>query len=244
MPRNGDERGILSIALESRPHSTMSRLVFPWDQLSNTYSKHEFNPIATQGVIEEEDIDRVLNSLKTTKNYVPKRSLCLCFGIFLTFVLYISFIFILIITGKKSDNKDGRRNGGRGDGGRGNPEEDASILPALFVIGGIALFFISIICLGHKMEKKFKEMLEQRRNEFDEILTNFNEGEFRAKDVEWKVGNYGAWITLELNYILRNNIIARGINPGNIDNFSTGLPILQTNVDIDPFQPKKLQAKI
>lgn len=48
-----------------------------------------------------------------------------------------------------------------------------------------------------KMEKQFKEMLEKRRKELDEM--RFNEEEFKEKDVVWISGSYGVWINLALN---------------------------------------------
>lgn len=238
--RNNNNRSLLSIALETRPHSTSSRIVFPWDQLSQSFSQHDYNPIATQGVVSEEDVTRVLNSLKSSKDYIPKRNKCLQCSIFLCFVLYFAYIFLVVSIGGKGDkdDKDDRR-----DGMRHNKDEDTKVGHLVAIFLGVFVFILAICCIGSKIEKQFKESLDRRMKDFEGVLRDFNENEFSARDVEWKVGNFGAWITLELNYVLRNNVMAAGRHFAGGENFSTGLPILNINRQGGNFEMAKLQPQ-
>ena len=45
-------------------------------------------------------------------------------------------------------------------------------------------------------------------------LVDFNDKEFTAKQVSWKVGTLGAWVQLDLNYVFAQmNNMAAGVTP-------------------------------
>lgn len=42
-----------------------------------------------------------------------------------------------------------------------------------------------------------------REQEFKDIINRENQQYFQTRDIRWTVGRYGAWLTLELDYIAR-----------------------------------------
>lgn len=238
--RHNRQRNLLSIALETRPQSNYSRLVFPWDELSESFAKHEFNPVHTQDRLSEEDIDRVLNSLKNSKFYIPAKSKWAYCAIFLCFALFFLYVIILtMIASRSNSNKDDQNRR------RDNDEEEGIGGPGLvFLLLGFFVFLTSIFCISAKIKKEFMESLRKRKMDFESVLKDFNQNEFKAKDVEWKVGNYGAWITLELNYKLRQNMMMNGLNVANNGTVGSGLPILDAHVNKGGVPLLKTQGKV
>lgn len=239
---NNGQRSLISIALETRPQSTYSRIVFPWDQLSKQFTKHEFNPVQTQDRISEDDIDRVLNSLKKSKDYLPNQSKWLTCGICSFMILFFLYIFAVVAIFGRRNSKDDDNEGRRRD--RHNEEEDGEVAVTVFIMLGVVGFLVATCCITSIAEKKYKAAMKRRMDDFNNIFKDFNQNEFKAKDVEWKVGNYGAWVTLELNYKLRQNMMMNGLNMANTGNVGSGLPILNAHVNKGAFIPQMRTAKM
>jgi len=54
---------MLTIAVNSRPASSLSRIVFPWMRELNKYNTMEFNPVSTEGRMSMMDVERILNQI-------------------------------------------------------------------------------------------------------------------------------------------------------------------------------------
>lgn len=171
-------------ALRTRPNSNAKRIVFPW--IDDNFSKSEFSPASAKERVTEEEIDRVLTSLKRIKAYNPKQPYlnCLVYSLFIIVSIMIFLIVILLgvsILSKNSENKS----------------SNIVILVVLDIV-----FILCFICLINffvvSMLSKQEEMRwKKRQEEIFEILEKFNKNEFSAKGIKWSVGEFGAWVMLQ-----------------------------------------------
>jgi hypothetical protein len=89
--------------INNRPPSSSSRIIFQWDQETSSYRKDEFNPVATEGRLTEEDIDGAFEELKKTQHYVPqKHNCCLWSALALILLGGAAFTVLLIIDDEKN----------------------------------------------------------------------------------------------------------------------------------------------
>ena len=192
----------LALALMSKPSSCMSRVVFAWDRQCKRFTTTEFNPVATEGRLYQQDLDRVLNQLQTCPNYVPKNPwICLVLVWPLGCFLSVTILNLLVAYTDNSSKSSS-----------GSQSNQASytwiflILYLIAIIGSTAFPIIYFI-------KKNKQSLLDREKEFSMILEKENQTFLRGKDMRWTVGKFGAWLSLELDYILRHmnqNVISAG----------------------------------
>lgn len=197
------------IAQAQRPKTTSSRIVFPWSE--KKYSKYEFNPVSTEGRITEKEIDEVLHTLENHQLAVPNHN---CWYVYL-FPCVLIVIWMVIISRVFGD-----------------PEKEKglySVVVFLFIVAVLVAFCCVLTCLGKRNLKRWN----MREREFGLILKELNEKEFSSRGVEWRVGRYGAWICLELNFVLMQRNQAY--------NFTNGftvetIPINQ--IDVPVYQAK------
>ena len=72
-------------------------------------------------------------------------------------------------------------------------------------------------------------------------LVDFNQKEFTAKEVSWKVGTLGAWVQLDLNYVFdQMNNMAAGMTPMQQPMMQPGMnPMMMMNYQMPiPMQPR------
>ena len=69
--------------------------------------------------------------------------------------------------------------------------------------------------------KKRKEALIAREQEFKAVIARENQQYFQSRDIRWTVGRYGAWLTIELDYI------ARKMNQGIMGGLAAPAPGMQ-----------------
>lgn len=213
------------VALLQRPQTTNSRIVFPW--LMGEYSKSEFNPVVTQGRASEGDIDRVIQAVKGVEHYNPNISgwwmcllpLIMCGG--------MAIIMIIFFTSLNKSIENSRTSGG----------SSSSFNFLIMPIGMFGLFCI-MCCLMICLQKVQNERFVKREQEIKGVLDQFNANEFDMKGINWKCGKFGAWILMDLNFVLQQpgmanmNMMGGGfmVNNGmgmggNFANVGVGMPV-------------------
>lgn len=204
MPRRGGRAALtpFQIAMVQRPQSNTCRIVFPW--LFGRYSKSEFNRMLCQGRVTENDVDRVINELKKSPNYKPTMScgkVCLMVlgllgGLFLMISTLLFFLVTLIgsIGGETITDETGESK-------RVQKESPNPIIYAILPIGLIASCCM-MICCNLTVRKQYNKRIEKREIELGKILNDLNEKEFSSKQVSWRIGRLGAWVSLELDFVI------------------------------------------
>ena len=186
MPRMGrGGRGArispFDMALLSRPQSSTTRTVFPYDRLLRTYSKLEFNAHATQGRISEQELDVFLQSIHND----PKFKLPCPWILFLLPVVMIAAVIVVVVSITSSVKNR--------DPGQGPNFLPFIALPIAFVI------MIVIACFAQKQANQAVHdravMVTQKCNEMNQQIS--------SKEIRWTVGSYAAYIILELDFVAK-----------------------------------------
>lgn len=222
-----------------RPMSNAARTVFPWDAHMHSFSKREFNPVATQGRVTEQDIDNFFNELRKSPNYKPKNIVCLVLMAPLIMVVGMVVMMVLIFSSASSSSSS-------------SGPSSTIFLPFLMM----PLMFccmIGIICYASQTRMKG---LKNRQLEFEQICNVQNQSYFKAKECRWTCGRFGAYLTLELDFVARglaqmgqpggfnpmmNQGFQPGFNPGGFapnPGFNPGMapPVNQMNYGAPPIQ--------
>jgi hypothetical protein len=169
----------LTLATMQRPQSSLSRVVFPWDRQAKRFDTNEFNPIQTEGRLYPQDIDRVLNQLQLCPNYVPKGPWW-CLAIIMPICAIMSIlIFVSGISSSKGD--------------------DIAFIVVFYIV---SLMSSILIPLFYYVCKNKKSLIE-REKEFRAVMERENATNLQGRDIRWTVGRMGSWLTLELDYIVR-----------------------------------------
>lgn len=191
--------GVLTQELNNRPHSNFARIVFPFKSRENKFEKFEFNSIMTEGKLTEEDVDRVLKSLEKSKDFKP--SIPKWLTILIVALLFVLFILIIIIVAQFERSME-----------NSTPEVDKEgklvekkkvDYKFVLVAGLIGINNLVIILLLLFANCLYKKSLDRREKDIKRFLSDFNANEFSSKGIEWRSGTFGAWISVELNYVLR-----------------------------------------
>ena len=182
-------------ALRRRPYSDLTKIVFYWE--NEDFSKSELNPIMLENRATEYDIDRVLDNLRESPYYSPnKREPCLwtLLGLFsiLIFFVPISIPTLVDLVNKYKISDDELKFG---------------------MIGVFVSYFVIIMVIAINISRRKIKHQKARKEDFEERLRKFNDAEFRRKGLSWSVGDLGAWIQLNLDYMIAG--IQGGIAAGN-----------------------------
>lgn len=192
------------IAMAQRPHSNTYKIVFPW--MFGGYSKSEFNQNLCQGRVTEQDVDRVLKELKRCPNYKPTMS-CGKTGLLIlsmvggTFLMAATIMyFVLKYVGNKNKNVTVADENGRLKKVVENEPLSASVY-VVFIVGMIVSCCM-LICCQLSIRRSYNRKIERREKELGKILNGMNEKEFSSKQVSWRIGKLGAWVSLELDFVI------------------------------------------
>ena len=186
MPRRTGRRGgrsrpsPFSIALAQAPFSDQTKIVFRYDPYARDYSQQDFNPLQTQGRVTQEDITRVFTTLKQLPNFNMGGGL-LQFLIPLTFFCIFCgfFIFIYFFISRIASSAAGSGN--------------VMMMP-MAMIGVFCIMVTLILGITFGINYYSRQKMQKRTEEIRNCLQEFNQKEFVAKEVSWKVGTLGAWI--------------------------------------------------
>ena len=159
----------------SAPKSTPSRIVFKWDQDSQKFIKPGFSSSDTQYLLKLEDSQQILKNLTKSKHYklkTPNFILCKM----LTGVIFASLILATVV-----------------NLGRYKVPWLDPVICVLIVIAMGATFQ-----LIHTVEKSIEgESYEGRQGDFLEIVRD-SVVELNLKGMFWRVGRFGAWISVDI----------------------------------------------
>lgn len=72
------------------------------------------------------------------------------------------------------------------------------------------------------LRRKRKKALEARQAEFQQYCDTQNNSVFQSKGVRWTVGTYGAWFTMELDFIARD-LAQIGGGAGQMNSFNPSI---------------------
>lgn len=162
------------------PRSTQDKIVFRWDQNSSTFDTSHYVPTLTNNRVQHNQIDRFFDSLRQTENYSAAQNTKAIFCIIPVFILGFFGMFGLIMYIASS--------------------EKGSIFLILFLFFA---FFFSIagcmFCILASSQKKYLKQIKKREEEFKVKADDFNKREMIPKGWYWRIGTYGAWISLDRN---------------------------------------------
>ena len=152
----------------------------------------------TQGRVTQEDINRVFDTLKQLPNYNMGNGMMqlmlpiFFFCFFCCFFLFIYF-FVIRLASAASDS--------------GSP-----LLFPFILVGVIVVAMLIIFGVTFGINYYLRQKMNKRTEEIKKCLEDFNQKEFAAKEVAWKVGTLAAWIQLDLNYVFAqmNNLSSMG----------------------------------
>lgn len=198
--------GVLSYEIQNRPSTNMGRIVFPFTISKKEYKKQEFNQSMTEDKLTEEDVDRVLKSLKKSKDYMPDIPILVKVIIV---ILLIVFMIIAVTIAIKFDKwlfDQRNKNANNDQNTAENTDEDQGRGSTGFFFLGFLLLTVDlcIICMLLLANFLYKKSLARREKDIKKYLSDFNANEFSAKGIEWRSGSYGAWVSVELNYVWRH----------------------------------------
>lgn len=169
------------------PASTKTRLIFTWDICQKTYSKRKLlsskQSKKNKKQIEnfsESDLDFIISQLKKSKYYDPEMKNCKSYlkitGLILLVIMIslISTLVCLVLPGDLDLES--------------------------FVIFGISSSFMIIVVLfvlGWFFLIADEELMVNREIEFKKIIENLNLNKFFGKQLLWRCGKFGAFLSVE-----------------------------------------------
>ena len=166
--------------LENCPVSHEYKMIFPYGYDENEFILVDFYEAHLEGRATQQDMERVLHSLSESTKICPKNANWVNILLVIQTVAVIPMLFVcsfLFMTQSDLINFI------------------EFVILAVWYFGGIFLIF-------YIRGSKDKKYLQARKEDFEARLKVFNEVEFGAKGLSWKVGSKGAWIELSLDFKL------------------------------------------
>ena len=178
-------------AVNDSPESTAYRVILPWDEQANTFSVIALN--ARQDLhlrVPLQDFQRLLDKISTSEftNLLKglEKPLLIVLGITIAFMVFASLIFIFIRSTIFGDQNN-----------------------FWYLVIFLAIVFISfgvyMVMVYKFLIKKRKMNLKLREKDFQGIVDEFAETVFKDSGVSFKVGKYGAFLCLNLNFMWDGN---------------------------------------
>lgn len=189
--------GAMTQELNNRPHTSFSRIVFPYKAQTKKFEKFEFNPLTTEKKLTEEDVDRVLKALEKSKDFKP--SIPKIIMIILALLVLTALALILILAAKFEQSLE-NRNPAQANPDSKKDSKDTNFLLLVFLLGVTNILIFVVLLIANCL---YKKSLIRREKGVKKFLSDFNANEFSAKGMEWRAGTYGAWVSVELNYMIR-----------------------------------------
>ncbi len=180
------------------PGSSMARIVFPWNHAFTKFETTEFNPVATEGRMTEADLENVLALLSQCSCY--QRSLRSRAPTFFYTAILGSILFTLSFI-------------------RFNVGLIQLDFNMTYIKYGMVLGFIIMIIGLCGLNVSAKNYNPEREQQFKEVLNKANKEIFESRGIRWTTGTYGAWITIELDYVTRG--LYNSTQPTQNDNYGS-----------------------
>ena len=168
---------------QGRPHSDHTKIVFL--QKSNDYSKSDFNPAILQGRATEADIDRVLNNLKESSYFRPSMQLrIVTTALLFVLVFGVTFEIAFFVAGSYFSGSD------------------SMAMKLLIGFFSVMIVVLCIMCCLIFKANKLKDIyLKNKKADFEERLSRFNEQDFKGRGLRWSIGLNARWIQLHLDFV-------------------------------------------
>lgn len=162
------------------PKTTKKRLVLTWDICQKTYTTQALGkkPQSIIKNLEQEDIDEVLQGLRKSSFYDPEMKNCKSYlkvtGL-LVLVIFISLMTTLLCLVAPGDME----------------------LETFLIFGVSSLFMIIavLLALGWFFLVADEDAMVNREIEFKKIIEELNLKKFISKNILWKCGKYGAYLS-------------------------------------------------
>lgn len=176
----------LLTALSSMPESNNFRLVFPWDDQLKTFTVTDYN--SREDVKERVPpslVKQLRDKLSSSEKSNPYEGLMKIYLVCLLVIFGVcGLIFTIYEFWLPKSNKSNRKT-----------IDILFIVISSAIVGGISILMIRYVV------KTKKKRLVVRESEFSSIVAEFNRDSCENLGVEFKIGKYGAYIMLNLNYL-------------------------------------------
>lgn len=167
-------------SLLTRPYTSKSKIIFPYDKRSKDYSISEFRPYSPHPKLHSEKLNEILDQISHTRNHDANMdcTTCLVFSLFIFVLLVITIVplFLIMMNGKGFDDVG----------------TWILTLFGFFLLLGV----VSAICYRFDLIREEKRM-EIREIEIMEVLRDYNEREFGMKGARWSTGYGGSYLVFE-----------------------------------------------
>lgn len=170
-------QGLIRKEASEAPKTTRERIVFHWDISSKTFQTSSYSPSLTENSIQYRDIDRFIDSLKTSQYYDFEENSCGdCPIITFFFLTFIGIVPVFLIAVNSSFNM--------------------AFFPIIF-FGYFGACFCLGFCCVTSIKGSDKEKVKSRGEEFRDLCDKYNEDFMEGRGWYWRVGHFGGWISLE-----------------------------------------------
>ena len=182
----------LQKAILYAPPTCHQRIVFPYDEESESYSCKDFPPKGFRGDLSVFEVKQVIHQIKKISLKTHKEVQCLYIFTLLINGLLLTLMFIYLIVWRhylglellEKEMKEIKLN--------------YQLLEALEVIllPIFVLCIMVLMCLCSVSTIKGRERISQIK--IDRYLHNLMKYQFWKKGIEWKVGKYRAWLEVSV----------------------------------------------
>ena len=198
------------------PYSDKYNIVFPFDEQFFEYSKENFHPSYIQHRLTNQEIDRLLIqlnqiTLEMTNKLQPQKTYFLILFFILIIVTFIAAVLFLMT--------------------------DAGLSSKLVILI-IALVFLFLVFsgFGHYYKIQLSTLSMAALSKFQTVISYENKL-LKEKELEWKMGDLGFWVTLRLVYEYKKHPPAPAAGFAGFDNGVTFPPPISGPALFDSLGP-------
>ena len=176
MPNDNSYEKELKKEIASAPTPNPTKIVFKWSQDQSKFIKSRFSPSNSEYQISEQDIDKILKSLKQSKYY---KLSTFDITVFLPILL---ILFIAVMVGATVYLAASGM---------------AWLTPVVWMLLIVAFggtFQVIVSCLKEIERNRYG----MRRGDFERIIQGEVARLYSLLGVVWKVGRFGAWLSFEV----------------------------------------------
>lgn len=166
-------RDPIEIAQSNRPFSTPSRIVFPFERVSEQFLTSDANQAWINGKIRLEEIEDVLRSLKKARHFNYNRNLCCKF-----MAIPLPMVVLIIVMVSVLSSRDASKY--------------VFLIPIAFILTFFAMVTL-MLCAAFSS----RSGLRKREKEFNKILDGHNK-RFMGRGVNFVSGPVGAWVEMRI----------------------------------------------
>ena len=178
----GSRLSPIQAALLNRPDTDETKIIFPLSV--GEFSRTEFDPALTENRVSERDIDRVIEEVHSQPNFRIRQPWIIYI---IPFIMIAFFIAMFLILFTQASDLAGT---------------SVLVIPVL-MFGGMFVVLTVIIAIFCCAQSSAQKRLNQREKEIKAVLSKYNRV-WSSKEVSWRVGTLGAWLQLDLDFVVRD----------------------------------------